>query len=117
MAARGTLRPVIHGVRRAAANGLDEYKTAVIDDVTCCSAQKIKPYGTAIMVNPRMMVAFHSRPGRGNWDCFTKAANNKSKAAIRNLAAAARKGGTSRTTTRIAIHVEPQIAQSVAKAR
>src|ERR1051326_2640882 len=89
-----------------------EYKIAVIEDITCCSAQKSKPYGRAIIVRLRTATALHWLRSRGHRRFCTRAAPNSNAPATINRNAAASNGGTSRTTSRTANHVLPQIRQS-----
>ena len=111
-ARRGTLRCIIAGVTNATMSGMAEYKTAVMEDITYCSAQKRRPYGTAMIVKLKTKIAFHcSLPAGQRLRCINAITSSNNPAA-RNRRAAASSGGTSRTTNRIASHVLPQIRHS-----
>src|SRR5689334_13462210 len=97
------------GVSRATMSGIAEYKTAVIDEVTYCSAQNNSPYWAAIMVKLRTRMARHCLFSRGHCLLVRKTEISKIAAATAKRIAAAFIGGTSRTTRRIASHVLPHI--------
>src|SRR5262245_15220883 len=95
------------GVNSDTVRGMAEYRAAVIEDMTCCSAQKSRQYGRPIMVTPRTRMLFHWLAAAGH-DLFCRKARTRSKMpAATKRRAAARNGGTSWTTTRIASHVLP----------
>src|SRR6185312_3366588 len=111
-ARRGTLRCIMAGVIRETASGDAEYKIALIEEVTYCSAQNSKAYGTAMIVTVKIRSAFHSPPSVGHRLFCTNAITSSSTPAASKRNANASNGGTSRTTRRIPSHVVPQIRQS-----
>src|SRR6185312_13290153 len=111
-ARRGTLRCIMAGVIIYTASGDAENQTALIEDVTYCSAQNSKTYGTAMIVTVRIRIAFHSLPSAGQRLFWTHAIASSSTPAANRRSANASNGGTSRTTRRIPSHVVPQIRQS-----
>src|SRR5215470_7104885 len=111
-AVRGTLRCIITGVNKETVSGMAEYKIAVIDDMTCCSAQKSRPYGSAIMVRLRTKTAVHWLRPRGHGRFCSSAAPSSNAPAATKRSAAASNGGTSCTTTQIARHVLTQTKQT-----
>src|ERR1041385_3679316 len=69
------------------------------------------------MVMLKISVAIHSRFVFGSGSLCATAYTARHTAAMKNLSEAARHGGTSLTTIRIANHVEPQIAHKIANTR
>src|SRR5579871_743528 len=108
-ARRGTLRCIMVGVTSETASGMAEYNTAVMEEVTCCSPQKSNPYGSAMIVRLNTKIEFHCCAPAGQRLFCTNAIPSSIAPATKKRRAAARNGGTSLTTNRIASHVLPQI--------
>src|SRR5262245_15004596 len=114
-APRGTLLWVMIGVSTVTSKGEEEYRIAVIDDATYCSAQNTSAKGNAIMVKLKTKRAFHSGLPPGQRRFCKKASPISKTAAIKKRKPAACKGGTSRTSVLMASHVVPQMRHSATK--
>src|SRR5262245_40987182 len=88
-ALRGTFLWVMIGVSRVTTSGEEENKTAVIDDVTYCSAQNTNPKGNAIMVTERTRRAFHCSCPLGHFLFCPRARPINNRAPIRKRRPAA----------------------------